>query len=293
MGQFEKIVVLVALLLVTVILAVTFTTEEDKLPLQMTGASGADVEQAELGEDASAGEFLARDRTGATPNPRTRRDRGRGDRGSLTNLEEPAVAAEDAPAPQGSATEAPAFPADFDLKARSQKEAERQRQAEERVAKADLLLDDSFDADAVTRDPGLPDGAALVTLTGLRDTWEPDLKEYVWTAEDTWASVAERFYGDRRKIELLRQFNEGLTRPREGDALLVPVFDGRERSAAVRTTVDERGAEFYAVEDGDSLWGIAKTVYGKGHLWERIFEANRNLLESPDDVRPGMELFIP
>lgn len=290
MGQFEKIIVLVTLFLVSVIVVFTFTSEPEKVQVSMSDKAPAASEE-ETGTPGAEGDLLARDRTGRTPNARTRRDPGR--TGTFAEPETPAVAAGEGAAPSVPETEEPVVPADFGLQARSQKELERQRLAEEQAAAADLLLDDSFDAAAAERDPSLPDGAALVTLTGLRDTWEPDLKEYVWTSEDTWASVAERFYGDRRKIELLRQFNEGLTTPRQGDALLVPVFDGRERSTEVETTVDERGAEFYAVVDGDSLWGISKKVYGKGHLWERIFDANRNLLDSPDDVRPGMELFIP
>ena len=51
----------------------------------------------------------------------------------------------------------------------------------------------------------------------------------------------------------------------------------------------------YVVQKGESLWSIAAKpeVYGKATRWRRIFDANRDLLKSPDRVRPGMTLKIP
>ena len=51
----------------------------------------------------------------------------------------------------------------------------------------------------------------------------------------------------------------------------------------------------YVVHKGESLWTIAAKpeIYGKATRWRRIFDANRDLLKSPDRVRPGMKLKIP
>jgi nucleoid-associated protein YgaU len=54
----------------------------------------------------------------------------------------------------------------------------------------------------------------------------------------------------------------------------------------------------YVVVDGDTLASIAKKAYGleEGNRIinnQRIFEANRNLLKSPDDIVVGQELVIP
>ena len=51
----------------------------------------------------------------------------------------------------------------------------------------------------------------------------------------------------------------------------------------------------YVVQKGDSLWSIAAKpeIYGKASMWRRIFDANRDVLKSPDRVRPGMTLKIP
>ena len=52
-------------------------------------------------------------------------------------------------------------------------------------------------------------------------------------------------------------------------------------------------AEIYLVQPGDNLSKIARQVYGKASQWPLIFEANRDLLDKPGLIRPGMELKIP
>jgi nucleoid-associated protein YgaU len=47
------------------------------------------------------------------------------------------------------------------------------------------------------------------------------------------------------------------------------------------------------VQPGDTLFGIAATVYGNGNLFPRIFEANRNQIADPDLIFPGQTLRIP
>ena len=49
----------------------------------------------------------------------------------------------------------------------------------------------------------------------------------------------------------------------------------------------------YTVKSGDTLWKISEAMYGSGGKYMKIFEANTNLLENPDKIRPGQELVIP
>lgn len=51
----------------------------------------------------------------------------------------------------------------------------------------------------------------------------------------------------------------------------------------------------YVVQKGESLWSIAAKpeIYGKATRWRRIFDANRDLLKSPDRLKAGMTLKIP
>lgn len=67
--------------------------------------------------------------------------------------------------------------------------------------------------------------------------------------------------------------------------------------------IDEAGAaplsparyDTYVVQKGDTLWTIAKKpeIYGKATYWRRLFDANRDLLSSPDRLKAGMTLKIP
>ena len=49
----------------------------------------------------------------------------------------------------------------------------------------------------------------------------------------------------------------------------------------------------YTVQSGDTLWKISEAMYGSGGKYMKIFEANTDLLENPDKIRPGQKLVIP
>ena len=57
----------------------------------------------------------------------------------------------------------------------------------------------------------------------------------------------------------------------------------------------EGSYDSYVVQKGDSLWSIAAKpeVYGKASRWQRIFDANRDILKNPNHLRAGMTLKIP
>jgi nucleoid-associated protein YgaU len=49
----------------------------------------------------------------------------------------------------------------------------------------------------------------------------------------------------------------------------------------------------YTVVAGDSLSKIAKREYGDANAWNRIYEANRDIIKDPDLIYPGQNLKIP
>jgi nucleoid-associated protein YgaU len=49
----------------------------------------------------------------------------------------------------------------------------------------------------------------------------------------------------------------------------------------------------YTVRAGDSLSKISKQLYGNANDYMRIFEANRDVLTDPDQIKPGQTLRIP
>jgi nucleoid-associated protein YgaU len=60
--------------------------------------------------------------------------------------------------------------------------------------------------------------------------------------------------------------------------------------AEAPTPAEER---FHVVERGDTLGAIAKKFYGKAGAYMKIFEANRDILDDPDKIKPGQKLRIP
>ncbi len=64
-------------------------------------------------------------------------------------------------------------------------------------------------------------------------------------------------------------------------------------SAPAEQPASARAPVLYEVRSADTLSRISERVYGDASLWERIFEANRDLLAAPDALSPGMSLVIP
>jgi nucleoid-associated protein YgaU len=49
----------------------------------------------------------------------------------------------------------------------------------------------------------------------------------------------------------------------------------------------------YTVKSGDSLSKISKQFYGDANQYMKIFQANRQQLNNPNEIQPGQELVIP
>jgi nucleoid-associated protein YgaU len=56
---------------------------------------------------------------------------------------------------------------------------------------------------------------------------------------------------------------------------------------------DDPYAQYYVVQKGDSLSKIAKEYYGDMSLYPKIFDANRDILDDPNKIKPGQRLRIP
>jgi nucleoid-associated protein YgaU len=52
-------------------------------------------------------------------------------------------------------------------------------------------------------------------------------------------------------------------------------------------------AKYYTVQEGDTLYGIAREVYGAGRHWKAIYEANQDLIDNARDLRLSWKLKIP
>lgn len=65
------------------------------------------------------------------------------------------------------------------------------------------------------------------------------------------------------------------------------------KDVVVGEPTNAQGDKIYVVEPGDSLAYIALQFYGNTNDYTRIFEANRNQIVQPNDIRVGQRLRIP
>jgi nucleoid-associated protein YgaU len=162
----------------------------------------------------------------------------------------------------------------------------------------------------------IPVGSILKTVDGLSDSYLPEMKFYTWQTGDSLRSIATKYYGDATKLTILRRSNEGRTDVQPGEKILIPVYDGDapeasepeamasaqptstpSTSSAIPTTPvsakSTGGPRTHVVKEGESLWKIAKQELGSGARWKEIYEANRDVLSTPDAVHSGLKLRIP
>jgi LysM repeat protein len=78
-----------------------------------------------------------------------------------------------------------------------------------------------------------------------------------------------------------------------------PVDDSATIAVTSPDPVDIRVVEppaedvYYTVESGDTLSGVASKVLGSSRKYEVLYEANRDILATPNSLRIGMKLRIP
>lgn len=92
-----------------------------------------------------------------------------------------------------------------------------------------------------------------------------------------------------KEVEEAKARREAEAMKREAEAIKREAETVKEEARAAKKD-DER---IYVVKSGDTLSGIAKSVYGKAGRWREIFEANKDIIENPSLIRPGWKLRIP
>lgn len=92
------------------------------------------------------------------------------------------------------------------------------------------------------------------------------------------AKAAASYFGDK----------EGEEQPAKTEPPTAPIA-----AAASASTPSTPTAQTYTVVSGDTLSGIAKKFYHDANQWQRIFDANRDILKNPDRIIAGQSLRIP
>jgi nucleoid-associated protein YgaU len=143
---------------------------------------------------------------------------------------------------------------------------------------------------------------------------------------DTLPGLAQRYLGSADRYQELFQWNRDVLKNPEilpigaelripssssmppadsGAAALVPlpVVTASEtpqqplaplpKTPVAPASAQPRSPRTYTVQPGDNLVDIARKLYGDGRRHEALFEANRRVLRTPGDLKPGMVLVVP
>ena len=59
------------------------------------------------------------------------------------------------------------------------------------------------------------------------------------------------------------------------------------------TAKDVKEPRYHTVQNGDTLSGISYQYYGSEHKWQKILDANRDVIQNVNNLRLGVRLIIP
>lgn len=140
---------------------------------------------------------------------------------------------------------------------------------------------------------------------------------YVLQPNDSYWAVSEKLYGTGAYFQALAEYNAKrhpeTKRLNVGDTILAPtkeelqeaypelcpkpshVLAARRRAMAASTTAGKFGGNrVYVVEEGDTLYDIARIELGRADRWVEIYQLNREMLgDDFDYLAPGTRLVLP
>ncbi|MGD9645945.1 MAG: LysM peptidoglycan-binding domain-containing protein [Pirellulales bacterium] len=171
----------------------------------------------------------------------------------------------------------------------------------------------AYDAQQYAATASEPYAAAPIDRPHERD-------EYVVQPNDNYWVISKQLYGTGAYFKALYELNRKqfprADRLKTGDVILAPSVEvlahrfpdlcptpqhhqALTQQRAATRAVSQRGhlpagARIYVVEEGDTLFDIARYELGKATRWAEIYDLNRDVLgEDMDYLRPGTQLVLP
>jgi len=131
----------------------------------------------------------------------------------------------------------------------------------------------------------------------------PQPRQHKIISGDTVALISETYFGNAGHVSEILAANPQIKDPRRlkiGEVLVIPVV-GDSASASAKTPVKSAAggatvsaSKTYEVKEGDTLYGIAKSLYGDGTRWHEIYELNKAAMKNdPKRLKVGMVLNVP
>jgi len=132
---------------------------------------------------------------------------------------------------------------------------------------------------------------------------KPKTRYHVVKKYDTFAILAEQYYGSQKYADLLLKANPAVTDARRmklGTRLRVPPLEeltGSKKAdkavASDRKAKKPASPKVYVVKPDDSFYSIARELLGDGAKWRELHKLNRDVCPDPKRLRPKMKLRIP
>ncbi len=113
--------------------------------------------------------------------------------------------------------------------------------------------------------------------------------------------IADRYYTDPGLWQEIRDANPGKVakdgQVRQGVRLVIPFLDDQEDAidepAPSRRSATRSRARTITAKAGDTLGALASKHLGSSRDWPALLDANRKLLDAPEDLQVGMKLRLP
>lgn len=125
-------------------------------------------------------------------------------------------------------------------------------------------------------------------LLGLGDD-EGSIKEEIVANSNSMPieNLEVKVEGDTIKLS-----GEGSEEAKEKAALIAGNVKGI-KNVEFEGVKEDSDENYYEIKSGDSLSKIAKHFYGDGNLYDKIFEANKEVIKDPNLIYPGQKIRIP
>lgn len=107
---------------------------------------------------------------------------------------------------------------------------------------------------------------------------------------DSMVPRAELVRLNNENLSLRKQISEGWAQQKKATAAEKTAGANRSTAKKIKRTGKERS---YTVQSGDTLASISRKFYKSSARWQRILDANSDILSKPADLKPGQILVIP
>ncbi len=107
---------------------------------------------------------------------------------------------------------------------------------------------------------------------------------------DSMVPRAELVRLNNENLNLRKQISEGWAQQKAATAADKARRGKRSPNEKIKRTGKERS---YTVQRGDTLASISRKFYKSSARWQRILDANSDVLTKPADLKPGQTLVIP